>query len=200
MKIIGLTGRIGSGKSTVASILKEMGATVIDLDKVGHEILNPETSGWRETVKTFGRGILSPQGDIDRQKLAQIVFNNPEALRKLNRITHPKIDREVQQRLKRLREQQVDVVVLEAALIDAVSWAPQAEQIWVIRASKETSLNRLKKRGMSESESLIRIASQKPAEKYINKGLVIINNDGTLEDLKAKVIKRWKEMHNKDRR
>ncbi len=197
MKIIGLTGGIGSGKSTVASILKEMGAVVIDLDEVGHEILSPGTPAWQQVVKTFGRGILSPQEDIDRQKLAQIVFNSPEALRKLNRITHPRIDREVQSRLRKLQEQQVEVVILEAPLIDAVSWVPQAEKIWVIRASEEARLKRLKRRGMGESESLKRMASQQSAEKYIQKGLVVINNDGTVEDLRAEVIKHWEDLHNK---
>ena len=95
MKIISLTGGIGSGKSTVSAILKELGAVVIDADKVGHEVIDPGTPGWQEVVATFGRDILTPQGTIDRKKLAQIVFNNPEALQKLNQIVHPKIDAEV---------------------------------------------------------------------------------------------------------
>ena len=196
MKIIGLTGGIGSGKSTVASILKKLGVAVIDLDKIGHEILSPRNPAWQEVVDTFGRGILSPRGTIDRHKLAQIVFGEPEALAKLNRITHPKIDREVQSRLKKLEEQQVDAVVLEAALIEAVSWASKAEQIWVIRASKENTLRRLKHRGMTESEALSRKASQEPPEQFIKKGLVIIENDGTLDELRDKVLKSWKALHN----
>jgi dephospho-CoA kinase len=200
MKIIGLTGGIGSGKSTVASILKELGATVIDLDKIGHEMLDPGTPAWLEVVEAFGQEIISTHGTIDRQKLARIVFNDPEALRELNRITHPKIDREVQCRLKKLREQKVDLVVLEAALIEAVSWAPQADQIWLIQASRETTLCRLKARGMRESESLARIASQHPPEESIKNRMVIINNNGTMEDLKTRVVKLWKPLHNKDRR
>lgn len=199
MKIIGLTGGIGSGKSAVASILKELGAVIIDLDKVGHEVLNPGTPGWQEVVAAFGRDILSPYGSINRQKLAQIVFENPEALRKLNEITHPKIDIEVRYRLKKLQAQGADVVVIEAALINAVSWTSQAEQIWVIRASKENVLRRLKKRGMEESESVARMASQHPAEEYIMQRLKIINNDDTMEDLRTKVVKFWKELHNNDR-
>jgi dephospho-CoA kinase len=200
MKIIGLTGGIGSGKSTVASILKELGATVIDLDKIGHEILNPGTPAWQEVVEAFGPEIIPNHGTIDRQKLAQIVFNDPEALRELNRIMHPKIDREVQCRLKKLREQKVDLVVLEAALIEAVSWAPQADQIWLIKASRENTLCRLKGRGMGESESLARMASQRPLEEFIKNGMVIINNNSTIEDLKTRVVKLWQPLHNKDRR
>jgi dephospho-CoA kinase len=199
MKIIGLTGGIGSGKSTVALILKELGATIIDLDKVGHQVLNPGTPGWRETVEAFGQEILSPYGTVDRQKLAKIVFDDPEALEKLNRITHPKIDLEVQSRLRIFEAQGAEVVVIEVALINAVSWASQAEQIWVVKSPKETTINRLKERGMNESESLARMASQSPAEEHIKQGLILINNDGTLEDLKTKVVKMWKQLHNKDR-
>jgi dephospho-CoA kinase len=197
MKIIGLTGGIGSGKSTVAAVLKELGAIVIDLDKIGHEILNPGTPGWQEITETFGPAILSSRGTIDRRKLAHIVFGNPEALVKLNRITHPKIDLEVQSRLKDLEDQKADIVVLETALIEAVSWAPRAEQIWVVKASKETTLRRLRRRGMSESESLARMAYQKPPEESIKESLVIINNEGTLDELRSKVVKFWKALHNK---
>jgi dephospho-CoA kinase len=199
MKIIGLTGGIGSGKSTVAAILKELGATIIDLDKVGHQVLNPGTAGWRETVQAFGQQILSPYGTVDRQKLAQIVFDNPEALQTLNRITHPKIDDEVQSRIRKFEAQGTDVVVIEAALINAVSWASQAAQIWVIKSAKETTLNRLKERGMNEAESLARMGAQSPAEEYIKQGLIIISNDGTIEELKSKVVKMWKQLHNEDR-
>ncbi len=177
MKIIGLTGGIGSGKSTVASILKDLGAVLIDSDKVGHEVLNPGTPGWHEVIETFGQDILSPHGTIDRQKLAQIVFKNPEALGKLNQIVHPKIEREVQSRLKKFQEQGIDVVVIEAALINEAFWSSRAEQIWVVKTPKEITLRRLKERGMNESESLARMASQYPAEEHVKHGLVIINND-----------------------
>jgi dephospho-CoA kinase len=199
MKIIGLTGGIGSGKSTVASILKNLGAVIIDSDKVGHEMLNRGTPGWYEVIDAFGQDILSPQGTINRQRLAQIVFNNPEALRKLNQIVHPKIEHEVQSRLKKFQEQGIDAVVIEAALISEAPWSSQAEQIWVVKSPKEITLSRLKERGMSESESLARIASQYPAEEHVKHGLITVKNDGTVEDLKVKVEKLWREIHNKDR-
>ena len=198
MKIIGLTGGIGSGKSAVASILKELGATLIDSDKVGHEVLNPGSSGWWEVVNAFGRGILTPHGTIDRPKLAQIVFKDPEALQKLNQIVHPKIESEVRSRLKIFEEQGVDVVVIEAALIGKAGWAPLAEQIWLVKTPKEATLRRLKERGISEPDALARMASQTPAEEQVKRGLVIINNDGSLADLKAKVEKLWHEIHNKE--
>jgi dephospho-CoA kinase len=200
MKIIGLTGGIGSGKSTVASILKELGAIIIDSDKVGHEVLNPSTPGWYEVIETFGQDILTQQGSIDRQKLAQIVFNDTEALNKLNQIVHPKVEHEVQSRLKKFQEQGLDVVVIEAALIGEAIWPSQAEQIWVVKTPREITLRRLKKRGLSESESLARMASQYPAEERVKHGLVIITNEGTKKDLKTKVTDLWVDLHNKNRK
>ena len=90
-KVIGLTGGIGSGKSTVSQYLKELGAVIIDADKVGHEAFQPGTEAWREVVATFGRDIVTPNGEIDRKKLGAIVFDNPPALTQLNRIMHPKM-------------------------------------------------------------------------------------------------------------
>jgi dephospho-CoA kinase len=196
MKIIGLTGGIGSGKSAVASLLKELGAAVIDSDRVGHEVLNPGTPGWSEVVKNFGREILATDGAIDRRKLAGVVFNNPEALRKLNRIVHPRIENEVKSRLQTLREQKADVVVIEAALIGEAGWTSLAEQIWVVKSAPQITLKRLKERGVSEAEARARMAAQKPAEEQVQHRLVIINNDGSLEDLKAGVKILWRKLFN----
>ena len=117
MKVIGLTGGIGSGKSTVAQFLAEFGATVMELDKLGHEVLKPGGEVWESVVNEFGRDIVSPSGEIDRARLGKIVFNDPEALARLNRITHPVIDDMVKARLEEYRRQGVDEVVLEAAVL-----------------------------------------------------------------------------------
>lgn len=198
VKIIGLTGGIGSGKSAVASILKGLGATLLDSDKVGHEVLNPGSSGWWEVVNTFGRDVLTPHGTINRPKLAQIVFRDPEALQKLNQIVHPKIENEVRSRLKIFEEQGVGVVVIEVALIGEAKWVPLAEQIWMVKTPKETTLQRLKKRGVSETDALERMASQKPVEEQVKQGLVIIDNNGSLADLRTKVEKLWYKIQKKE--
>ena len=91
MKVIGLTGGIGSGKSTVSRFLAELGAVVIDADKVGHEAFKPDTELWREVVAAFGKQVIAPDGNIDRKKLGEIVFGNPEALSRLNQIMHPRM-------------------------------------------------------------------------------------------------------------
>jgi dephospho-CoA kinase len=194
MIIIGLTGSIGSGKSTVASMLKELGAAIIDSDRVGHEVLNPGTPGWREVVKTFGRDILSRDDTIDRRKLAGVVFNNGESLSRLNQIVHPRIEDEVRSRLKTFQKQKQDVVVIEAALIGEAGWTSLAEQIWVVKSSRDVTLNRLAERGVSQGDALARMAAQKPAEEQVKHGLLIINNDGSLADLRMKVEKLWQKL------
>jgi dephospho-CoA kinase len=198
MKIIALTGGIGSGKSTVSAILKELGAVVLDSDKIGHEVLNPGTSGWQEVVNTFGRDVLDSRGNIDRKKLAQIVFKNPEDRLKLNKIVHPRIEGSVNSNIEQNRKQGTDVLVIEVALIGEAQWPSKADQIWVVKTTKDITLKRLKERGMNESDALARIATQTPAEEKVKRSLIIINNDAGIDDLRVKVNKLWKKLHTTD--
>jgi dephospho-CoA kinase len=196
MYIIFLTGTIGSGKSTVSRILKELGAVIIDSDKVAREILNPGTLAYQETVATFGQEILTSQGDIDRQKLARKVFENPVVLEKLNNITHPRVNAKIDSQVQLSRERKTDVLVIEAALVTESNWIKQVNQSWVVKASKEVTLKRLKNRGLSESESLARLANQPPPEDKLTNEVVIINNDGNMEELRAIIEKLWNQIHN----
>src|SRR3989304_2949798 len=115
MKVIGLTGGIGSGKSTVAGYLAELGAAVMDLDKVGHEVMKSGSRTFTKIVGQFGKNILNARGEIDRARLAEIVFDDPRALASLNRIVHPAIDKIIDERIAEYRRQGMKVVVLEAA-------------------------------------------------------------------------------------
>jgi dephospho-CoA kinase len=196
MKTIIVTGGIGSGKSTVSAILRELGLTVIEADRVGHEIIERGTPGWQEVVTTFGADLLTPQQTIDRQKLAQKVFHNPEALKKLNLILHPKVNAEINARLQSYQKQGVGVVAIEVAIITPSDWIQKSDYIWVVKAPKDIILKRLCDRGMSESESLARMSFQPPVEEYFKRKLIIIENDGTTAELKAKVEKLWQEIHN----
>ena len=120
MKVIGLTGGIGSGKSTVSQYLAELGAVIIDADKATHEVLNINNEIGRDVIATFGQDIVVPGGDIDRKKLGERVFNNPDALSRLNRIMHPRLYEIVKKQLAEYKRQNVDTVVLEViALIEA---------------------------------------------------------------------------------
>jgi len=192
MKVIGLTGGIGSGKSTVSRFLKELGAVIIDADKVGHEAFKPDTEAWREVGAAFGRQILTPSGEIDRNKLGEIVFANPEALARLNEIMHPRIYAWVKALIEGYRQMGVEVVVLEAPLLREAGWTSSVDEVWVTVAPESTVLRRLKKKlGLSESESLARIRSQLPSKERIKQADVVIDTDCSLDELKAKVEELW---------
>jgi dephospho-CoA kinase len=196
VKVIGITGGIGSGKSEVAGILKELGAGVIDADKVGHEILNPGTPGWHKVTETFGKYICDQSGKIDRKKLAKIVFQNAESVDKINKITHPLILNEIKLRLNKMEAEGFKVAVVEAALLIEAGWAPLMDQIWLSLTPKEITLSRLMKRGLSESEAKARISAQVPGETKINQVTEIILNDGSIIKLRKKVAKLWTGIHN----
>jgi dephospho-CoA kinase len=196
MKVIGLTGGIGSGKSTVSRFLAELGAVLIDADKVGHKAFEPHTEVWREVVTAFGRKILTPRGDIDRTKLGKLVFGNSESLARLNHIMHPRMLDMVEAQIEEYRRQGVDVLVLEAPLLLEANWVPSVDEVWVVIATEATVLKRLQGRaGLSESESLDRIRSQISNEERVKHASVIINNDNSLTDLRFKVKEIWQRLN-----
>lgn len=195
MKVIGLTGSIGSGKSTVSRFLAELGAVIIDTDKVGHEALEPDTELWREVVTAFGRQILTPTGEINRKKLGKMVFGNPELLTRLNQIIHPPMYDTVKSQLEEFRQQGVEVVVLDAPLLLEANWTSLVDEVWVTEATESTVLRRLKEKwGLTEQQSLARLRSQLPPEERIKQSDKVINTDCSLDKLEAKVKKLWQEL------
>ena len=195
MKVIGLTGGIGSGKSTVAQFLAELGAVVLDADKVGHVAFKPGTEAWREVVAAFGRQILTPDGEIDRRKLGEVVFGNPEALLRLNQIMHPQIDKMVKAQFEEYRRQGVRVVVLEIPLLLETGGTSLVDEVWVTVTSESTVLRRLEERsGLSRQQSLARIRSQMSNEERVKHADEVINNDDSLDELKAKVKELWQKL------
>jgi dephospho-CoA kinase len=204
MKIIGLTGGIGTGKSTVAGFLRELGATVIDVDKVWHETLQPDTQVGEEVVAAFGKGILTPEGGIDRKKLGEIVFANPEALARLNNIMHPWMYDAVKARLKGYRRQGVKVVVLEAPLLIDVptsmnpgepSLLDEVNEVWVTAAPEPVVLKRMKEKSdLPEEQTLARIRSQLSPEERLKHADVVIDTDCSLDELKQRVGAFWDEL------
>lgn len=201
MKVIGLTGGIGSGKSTVSQFLEELGAVIIDADKVGHEAFKLNTKSFREVVDAFGEEILTPDGEIDRQKLGKAVFSDPKALAKLNDIVHPRIYDLVKVRLEDYRRRGVKVVVLEMPLLVEVPLSMKAgqptlsdelDEVWVTVAPDAVVLQRLgRKTGLSEPEARARIRSQLPSEERLKHADVVIDTDCGLDELKARVAKLW---------
>ncbi len=198
MRVIGLTGGIGSGKSTVSQFLAELGAVIIDADKVGHEAFKPDTKLWRQVVTAFGGEILMPSGEIDRSKLGEMVFGNPELLSRLNQIMHPRMCDMVKAQIEDYRRQGAEVIVLEAPLLIEAGWTSLVDEVWVTIASKATVLRRLQERtGLSEKESSARIHSQLLSEERIRHAHVVINTDCSLDEVKAKVGELWRELHSR---
>ena len=192
MKVIGLTGGIGSGKSTVARFLAELGAVIIDADKVGHEALTPGSEAHQQVVAAFGGEIIAADGNIDRARLGRIVFDNPEALAKLNRIMHPPMYNIVEAQLEEYRRQGVEVVAIDAPLLLEAGWDSLVDEIWVTVAAESTVLRRIKERaGLSEQEIMARISSQLPAKERTKHASKTIDTDCSLDQLKAKVRGLW---------
>jgi len=192
MKVIGLTGGIGSGKSTVSLFLAELGAAIIDTDKVGHTVLEPDSEAWQQVVAAFGRQILKPNREIDRKKLGKIVFGSAKALSRLNRIMHPQICGVVKAQLEQYRRQGIDVVVVEAPLLMEAGWTSLVDEVWVTLAPEATVLKRLEEgMGLSKAESQARIRSQLPAKERVKHADVVISTDSSLDELKARVNKLW---------
>ncbi len=195
-KVIGLTGGIGSGKSTVSQCLAELGAVILDADKVGHEAFKPNTAAWHEVVATFGEQVIAPGGEIDRKKLGEIVFNSPESLARLNQIMHPRMYEMMKDQIEEYRQQGVDVVVLEAAVLLEANWTPLVDEVWVTVASESAVLERLKQqRGLAEEQTLARIRSQLTIEARTKHADIVINNDGDLDEMRAKIKELWASLH-----
>ncbi len=193
MLTIGLTGGIGSGKSTVSKMLAELGAPVIDADKVGHAIYAPDGPAYPEMVEAFGKEILAEDGTIDRKKLGPIVFADPNALKRLNSIVHPKMFQRMGEMVRELRERgERKPVVIEAAILIEANWQPLFEEIWLVSASRERVIARIERdRGMKPEQTEARIKAQLSDEERRKHATLVIENNGTIEDLRAQVSKLW---------
>ena len=192
MLVIGLTGGIGTGKSEVARLLQSLGAAVISADEVGHEAYTPNSESWREVVDTFGKEILQPSGEIDRQKLGAIVFSEPQQLEKLNAIMHPRMARMVADRIQVLRDQGAPTVVVEAALLFEAGWDSLVDEVWTTDSSVESVVERLQARnGMDEKEARRRIDSQMDPAERIERSDLVVDNSSDVSALEQTVMALW---------
>ena len=190
---IGLTGGIGAGKSTVATMLEEFGAAVIHADAVGHDVYLPHTEGWHRVVEAFGRGILNPEETIDRQKLGALVFRDAEALKRLNAIVHPLIYAEVHRRIGELQASGRSLpIVVEAAILIEANWLPLADQVWLVVAGTQTVVERLgNQRGLSPDDVSRRVGAQLSEAERLKFADVVIENRGSIEELRTRVSSAW---------
>jgi len=192
---IGLTGGIGSGKSTAAKILAELGAPAIDADKVGHEIYQPGAPTYRELIDAFGEGILAPDRTIDRRKLGPIVFADAAALKRLNAIVHPKMFARMGEMVAAMRRGgETRPIVIEAAILIEANWQPLFDEIWLVTAARERVIERVERdRGLKPEQTEARIRAQFSDEERRKYATSVIRNDGTLEELRATVTRLWQE-------
>lgn len=192
MKVIGLTGGICSGKSTVAGFLARFGAVVLSADEIGHEAFEPRTQMWQRVVDEFGSEILAGDHWVDRKKLGEIVFNSPEALTRLNQIMHPGMHEVAKSRIDQLGQQGVEVVVLEAPLLIEANWLDLVDEVWVAVASEDTVVRRCRRRsGLSETEAMARISAQNSVEEKLKYADVVVDTDVSLGELEATVKDLW---------
>jgi len=193
VKTIGLTGGIGSGKSTVAKILAECGALVIHADTVGHEMYRPQSDGWRQVVQAFGADVLATDQSVDRKKLGAIVFADPQALKRLNAIVHPLIFAAIRDQIRAHRAAgRSQPIVVEAALLIEADWLPLVEEVWLVLAGKQAVIARVTaERGLAPRDVETRINAQLSDDARRRYAQVVIQNTGSLETLRARVRAAW---------
>ena len=192
MRIIGLTGGIASGKSTVASILSEFGATIIDADKIAREIVEPGKSALREIHKAFGDDILLADGSLNRQRLGEMIFNDPTKRQLLNSIVHPKIIEECQKRLEYYKQAGKQAVILEVPLLIEIGMDAMVDEVWLVAADTQTQINRLIKRdGLSKGQALKRIEAQMSLEEKIPKADIIIDGQLSIDEVRSYLKILW---------
>lgn len=194
LKTVGLTGGIGSGKSAVAGILAELGASVIDADQIGHQVYAPGTLGWCRVVEAFGSDVVAADGHIDRGRLGRAVFADAGQRARLNAIVHPLIREALLARLAAERRAGRAPVIVEAAVLVEANWQNLVDEVWLVTARREVVERRLAaQRGMGADAVTSRVQAQlSDAERAVH-ATVIIDNNGTLAELRARVERLWRE-------
>jgi dephospho-CoA kinase len=189
--VIGLTGGIGSGKSTVSALLAGKGAVIVDADAITREVQQPGTDTFAAMVERFGDGIVGPDGALDRNAVADIVFNDPDALADLNHIVHPAVGAEIASRMRALAEGD-DVVVLDVPLLVESSGAYPVAGLLVVDVDPEVAVGRLVgQRDMREDDVRARMARQASREQRLARADRVIDNSGDLDDLARQVDEAW---------
>ena len=188
MLVIGLTGGIGSGKTTVSGFLEELGAEVIDADKVGHVTYLPDMPAWRDLIDTWGEDLLQPNREVDRKKLGAIVFSDPANLEKLNSIVHPRMRDIMNDRIEAFRGKGKQVVVVDAAILIEAKWTSLVDEVWVTAAPEDVVVQRVMARnGWDEEQVRSRMASQMPTEERQGYAQVVIDTNASLDEVRERV-------------
>jgi dephospho-CoA kinase len=189
---IGLTGNISTGKSTVGRMLVELGAELIDADRVAHDALSPDGAAYDSVIQSFGVGILTPDGFIDRQILGNIVFADFEALRRLESLVHPAVIAQIDHIII---ASQARIVVVEAIKLLESGMAEDYDAIWVTTCPEEIQLERLVEiRKLERDDALCRLRAQSPQDEKIRRADVVIDTSGSIERTYAQVWEAWQHL------
>ena len=195
MKIIGLTGGIACGKSTVSAELRALGAAIVDADALAHELSQPHQPIYNAYVERFGREIVTVDGTLDRAAIARRVFADTALRAEVEAIAHPIIRSAAEERLRAARDENKRAAVLDVPLLFEAGWDALADETWVVALPREEQLKRLLSRdkAMDEGEARARIAAQMPLAEKCARADVVIDNSGTVEEIREYIGKLWKE-------
>ncbi len=193
--VVGLTGPIGAGKSTVAGMLRALGAKVLDADALARDEQSRGTVGYSAIIQTFGTKVLGEDKEIDRRKLAEEVFGDPAKLAKLERILHPRVIARILEARKMLKEH--EVLVIEAIKLLESGLRNVCDEVWVVIAPREVMLDRLAVRGLSRGEAQLRLASQHTEEEFRSAADVVIENGADRDRTQERVREEWTRLRPK---
>jgi dephospho-CoA kinase len=198
MLVIGLTGGIGTGKSTVAQVLENQGAPILNADLVGHEVYLPGRPAYHEIIEAFGQDIVGEDGAIDRKKLGPIVFADPRNLAKLNAITHSRMKGMMREKLVEIEKQGHEIAVLEAALLLEAKWDDLADEIWVTVTEPEIAAARVAERsGLAREQVMERIRSQMTNEERMARATVVIDTNGDMAATQKQALDNWQKVRDR---
>ncbi len=196
--VVGLTGGIVTGKSTVAKIFQQLGAIIIDADMIARQMVLPGRKSWKMIIKNFGKEILNENNEIDRKKMADIVFSDNRKLKLLNSITHPEIINNIKKKIKEIKNNSENerICIIDIPLLFETKTDNIMDKIIVVYLDWEQQLTRLKTRnGLNNDEAIKRIESQMPMQDKIKLADYVIDNSKSIENTKEQVIKLWKELN-----
>ena len=188
MIIVGLTGSIGTGKSTAAGLFKQLGAYIIDWDELARQVVRPHSKAWKEIVECFGNDFLNEDLTLNRQKLADIVFSNREKVARLNQIVHPEVVKEDERITEEIKSLDPDALIIkDIPLLHEAALPISVDKTIVVSASEQTQLRRLAEKGVSREAARNRMESQLPLEEKTRSADFVIDNDGSLDETRRQV-------------
>lgn len=196
MKIIGLTGGIASGKSTIIKTLQCLGAIIISADQVAHAVIEPDKPAWKDIIQLFGREFLNDDLTINRIKLGALVFSNPEYLQELNKITHPRVMERFQDDLRNIKSRNPDaVVVMEIPLLYEANLDKICDEVWVVWVDRETQIKRLMQReGLDRENAIKRIDAQMSLDEKASRADRVIDNADNIQETIVTATKYFNEI------